>query len=143
MKPGIRLVSTGPETTLLKHACRNGFWQLDRSFIIEVAKLCRYEVLPVASPFDALFSIIGTALGTNPKDTLAIIHQRLAHRPDEEHMSSALLEIDEAIQVIDLFDQAKFKDAQEIEEGRILGIPVSKEHDGTCGFLQVEVTRSP
>eukprot|EP00969_Alexandrium_andersonii_P046601 2044377-Alexandrium_andersonii.AAC.1 len=55
-------------------------------------------------------------LGTTDEETLKLVQKRLDKQRDDMEMTDALLQVDDAIQVIDKYDHDKLREAKQAAE---------------------------
>jgi hypothetical protein len=99
---------------LFELACRRAFWNLNRTFVMEVGLNRGIEVERGVSIFDTLFTVIrqGLGLADNEDQVMEFISLRLHVNSLKESFAESLLEIDEAIDVFDRDDHQKVKNEQ-------------------------------
>lgn len=98
--------------SLLKAGCRSAWWGMSRSAISE---LCTYFGIAVESGAglaDMCWTMAASALGGSDQELLDILHRRVARDSNNSIFSEALLEVDEALEVIDHMDTRKVQEAQ-------------------------------
>lgn len=111
-KPGIRMFLSGSEDTIARVACRAAWWNLPRSSLVLFARALGLDVASSATLFDLLWALIESQLQLTPEETLSLCHLRVARENDDEEISSALLQVDEAVAVMDRNDIDRVKQAQ-------------------------------
>lgn len=108
----IRLCEEGLEDTLERVAPRAGWWSLPRTTLCDFAKELGIVVDSGIPLFDVLWALVEGCLGTSAAETLAIYHRKLARGNTSEEITSALLQVDEAIQVMDKHDFDRVTEAK-------------------------------
>ena len=111
--PAVRLFVTGEERPLLQLAAEQAWWGLDTQELHTVAdgnKIARPADL---SEFSLLFEMTKTILKKGDAEVLEILKQRLVEKQPDDEFEDALLELDEAHQVIDQNDVKEITAAQQ------------------------------
>jgi hypothetical protein len=88
------------------------FFDLNRATLEQLAALLGYEVLAGASLFDVLFGLVVFVLGCDENVAIQIVHKRLANIASDTDVTSALLEIDEAANLLEQNDVTVLRDEQ-------------------------------
>ena len=99
-----RLFVTDQERPLTKLAAEQAWWDLDTTDLKHVASGCKLAVSAGASEFMLLFEMTSEVLGTDDDGTLKVLLQRLEQAQPDETFMDALMELDEAQQVVDQRD---------------------------------------
>jgi hypothetical protein len=99
--PAIRIFRDGIVESVMGVACRNAFWLLPRSVIVEYATYFKIAVPAGSSLFEVLCCVIGSYLDLNEVEALRYVHMRMVSLARSTRFSTELLEIDEALEVLD------------------------------------------
>jgi hypothetical protein len=98
--------------TLLRLACKAAFWELPRTVLATVASSLRLAIPSGATLFELLWALVETQIGGEPDAILAICHRRLTRENRQKQTMDALMEVDEAVEVMDKYDVKRVKDSQ-------------------------------
>ena len=90
----------------------HAWWQEERAFLEQLGPHLGIVITKCLSLFDILWLLTQGLLKVNDERTLEIIYTRLAASAAHVPHMEALLEIDEAIQVMDIMDQKRVRDSQ-------------------------------
>ena len=108
--PAIRPFVDGPQGTFLEVACRQCWWNLGFSIIEQYATKLMADYAPGPKTlFDLLWQTVQKVLKLSDDDTLSIVHRRVAKQEPRE-ASTALLQVDEALEVLEETDVRLVKD---------------------------------
>lgn len=103
LSPGIRPFLVGHVGPWVELACRQAFWNLPRSTIYDYARHFKIEAPSGASLFELLWCFIDQVLHLSEEATLEIVHRRVASQQQSD-ASQALLQVDEALEVLEHMD---------------------------------------
>ena len=103
----------------MKIAARSAFFSLSKGFLEELVKNKAKDIDLSKHIFDIIYQLVITYLAVTPEEALVICRQRLAAPLlDDQPELDALLEVDEAVAVLDKYDVPKVHDAQKAAESR-------------------------
>jgi len=109
--------------SIMQLACRKAFWSLSKTVIKGLAEAKGISIESSATLFETLFAVIQDQLGTDDEATLVHVGQRLTAGEISSQFSEALLDIDEAAEVLETYDVRKVtqaqQDAREHESARL------------------------
>jgi hypothetical protein len=106
--PSIRLFMEGSVESVLKVACRNAFWLLPKTDIEVFADYFSIFLPKGLSLVEVLTKVIKDTLKCNDQELFEYLGKRLSNLDNETVFSEALLDIDEAMEVVDRVDQEAF-----------------------------------
>lgn len=113
LEPGLRLfVDSGGFGTLPEVCCRAAFWGMSRASIVEFAKELHISIESGSDLFAVLWKVTQGVLGISDEDTLELVHKRVARDSNETPLTDALMELDEAVSVLDKHDMDMVKERQ-------------------------------
>jgi len=103
-------IAIGELAALVQIAARQACWHLGASTLYMLAKASDIEMPAGMSLFDAVCQLVQQVLGASDVETLEVVAARLA--ASNEEWSNELLELDEAIDLLDHDDKADCKQQQ-------------------------------
>lgn len=112
LPPAIRAFVTSensPEDSLLKVCAREGFFDLPRNVLLQLATFLEVTIPGGASLLDVVWALSTHLLGGDEASTLTVCGRRLAVLERQELWSEELEQMDEAIEVLDQNDRKKAK----------------------------------
>lgn len=110
---GIRMfVGDSGDSSFAELACKCGWWSMSRTSIAAFAKELHVPVEPGANLFELLWATISHTLGSDDEETLSLCHLRVARSARQTGHSEAILEVEEATELLDKYDADKLKEAQ-------------------------------
>lgn len=112
LTPAIRFFKEGPIEPVHKLACRAAFWSLSRPVIIDIAKYLGVGLPDGSGLLDVLTTMAVSVLGVSQEEALYIVHQRVVPLTDATAFSDALMQVDEAAQLLDSNDLEEFSREQ-------------------------------
>ena len=101
----------GEVSDFKKLAAKNAFWKVAAGDVAG-AYATEGKALDTSSEFSTLFSAVQGELDTSKADTMEILSQRFARFDEEQEFAAELAEVDEAVQVLEHFDQEKVPEQQ-------------------------------
>ncbi len=104
---------------VLRLAASCAFWNLSKTEIVDVCKLGGVAVPAASSLFDVLSNAVSNCLATGEEETLKILSQRLADNEAVNSFTEAILEVDEAAEVLEKSDQESLADEQKQARSRL------------------------
>lgn len=107
--PRIRLFAEGPFESLLVVAAKRAFWTLPRSLLQDIASDQGIDIGQATNAFETVAALSSSILGCDQATATRVCHQRLLLLDQETAYSRDLLEIDEAIEVLDKNDHKTVK----------------------------------
>lgn len=107
------VVTVGP-SPLLHIAAHCAFWKLPKGVVVDCGKLVGAVVAASASLCQVLVQVVMKILGKSESQALDIVSQRLAANDDSQSFVEALLEIDEAAEVMDKQDLEQLTSEQKL-----------------------------
>lgn len=118
--PGVRAIVDKFGKQSLQHAgCRCAWWSLSRSTVADLAALFKIPFESGASLADLLWALAKDTLKLDDEHTLDTLYSRVARDSSDSEVASELLQLDEALEVVDHLDCRKVHDAQkEVKSGR-------------------------
>ncbi len=131
LPPAVRLFQDGPADKLENIASRAAWWNLPRSTLAHFAKDLGIATESAPSEFDLVWALAEGTLKTTHAQTLDICHRRVARGNDNEAVMDAILEVDEAVQVLDRHDFERVKDAKKHTEYVRANVTEFKSHYST------------
>ncbi len=117
-QPAVRLFLRGPVEELKVIATRCAFFNLPKSLLETFVKATGLDVDLSLQTFDIIFQIVVQVLKVSEEEALVVCQRRLAKPHDDEPTLDALMEVDEAVKVLDKHDFAKVADAQKAAEAK-------------------------
>ena len=108
------VIQEGPGPALVVVA-REAFFSMTKTQVLDFAKLLPLATQPGDKLCDVLFAVVKKLCKCSDAEALALISKRLAVNDVSASFAEALLEIDEAAQVMDKADVKLLKQAQEKE----------------------------
>ena len=75
--PALRLFKKGPWHSLLQHAANNGFYQLERSVLEDIASLKGLEVRAGICKTELLFELVSDVTGKSAEDVFDFMYEKL------------------------------------------------------------------
>ena len=103
--------------TLLIETQIQAFWHLGKGVVESTANIVGITVSRATTLFDTLWHVIKTNLSVSDDKCLEIISQRF-ESPTDEMANGAILDVDEAVQVLDKDDVDEMKGEQKAEQKR-------------------------
>ena len=113
---GIRMFADAL-TTILPLASRKAFWRIGRVTLVDIAFYIRCPLSCESNLVAVLIDIIQKVLKIGIKETMIIIRQRLAFYSSCEQFGAQLLEVDEAINVLEYHDHEAVKQEKQHTAG--------------------------
>lgn len=113
LRPALRLFLTSPEEPLVRVAARSAWWSLDLSILRTIAADQGFGLGPGLDLFETCLAMVRLALGINDEAALAILSQRMAQPSEPTELVQELLQIDEAVQVLDRNDVQSLRREQQ------------------------------
>ena len=129
LNPAVRPVRDGDEGTFMEIACRQVWWQMSFLQISKLAKHMMKNYEACGNLFETLWQVVQKTLRTSDEQTLELVHKRVARQvvPDA---SSALLDVDEALEVLESQDQLLIKQEQGTVTNELLEQKTFESHYG-------------
>ena len=119
MSPAIRPFAASVQAPFFELATRSAWWSCGPVCVKDYAKLAKVDIPMGADLFDMLYAWCTLHLKLSQDDALAVIYQRIAELNPVTDASNAILEIDEALEVVEEHDVQHFKDEQKhVEQTR-------------------------
>jgi hypothetical protein len=110
--PGIRLFAEGPFEPVLSAVVRKAFFGLSMSYLKDLAEHLGIDVSGGKCLFELLVAMLQSILNIDELEATRLTHQRLIRWTESTQWGSELLEIDEAIEVLDRNDHKVVRDEQ-------------------------------
>lgn len=124
LTPAILLRLTRGPMHVLEIACYNAWWLMSRTVVTRFAALKQAAVDSGASLFEALLSVTKQILHFDDEQALDLVCKRLPAEWNATHYSERLLELDQALEVIDINDREEVKATQKQAESKLDDIGV-------------------
>ena len=112
LTPGVKLFRLGPPSSIFTLACRSAFWNLSRTLIVKWAMEEDIVCDSSMSLFEVLMYVLLEHLKLPESDVLDIVSKRLHIHDLASHFAPALLDLDEALEVLEKDDQRKVTEEQ-------------------------------
>ena len=106
--------------SLAQVARRAAWWSMPKTSIESFAAELGIDLPCKSSLFEVLWHTIKGLLKTPDEETLAIVHKRLSSQYDDMELTDALLQIDEAVEVMDKHDHDKVQEAKHQAENKLV-----------------------
>lgn len=107
--PGLRMFQQGGVKSLVAIGAENAFWDFGKATLVNIARTMNIEIRAGASLVDILFDIVCQVLDISGEAAI----QTVSRRHNIDHLSAnyhpAILEVDEALQCLDMNDHKDFK----------------------------------
>ena len=127
MQPGVRAFVDSPGP-LLEVATKAAWWDMSRTDICEYAKEFAVELAPGANMCDILWAFC-MKLGFSDEQSLTIVHKRVATDQQQDDVTATLLELDEAVEVLDRQDEHEISTSQkQAQERRVATAALKSEY---------------
>ena len=97
----------GEPVNLLDAAASHAFWRLDNTFLHKLAKRFKIHVPDGSSLFGTILKMTMSILKLSEEAAMEIVTLRPASSTRDGKSTSDLLQCDEAMEVLDVFDLAK------------------------------------
>lgn len=111
--PGVRMfVDAGGFGTLAETGCKAAFWDMSRTSILSYAKELGVALESGGDLFDTFWCVVQSDLKLTDDQVLQYVAKRVARGNSQEPIADALLQVDEAVQVLDRHDQDKMEQRQ-------------------------------
>jgi hypothetical protein len=111
-KIGIRLFRDSDIEPILRVCARQAWWAVPRHTLEDIATNQKVHAGSGCSLFSLVFALTKKVLGLDDASTCTILQSRMARMKDTGNWSDAIMEIDEAVQVLDENDREEVTKAQ-------------------------------
>ena len=112
--PAIRLFKNGPFESVPKLACRDGWWLLTKDTILEAASAEGVEVPPASTTMQAIATTGMSLLKCGAQEAMGCAQMRLANLKDSNRWCKELLQVDEAMELLDRDEYQMMTDRQKV-----------------------------
>ena len=114
----VRAVKASEELPILEVAAKAAWFNLDAAFIRRACVHEQIDLQDCSSTFEVLMQATMAVLGISEQEALDICYKRVANLKGKAAFSNQLLQVDEAMQVMDKCDLDAFKREQEAVQTR-------------------------
>lgn len=110
--PQVRLFQDGAPRSVLQFAAENGFWNMGKAILGEVAKKYNIDTGAGSDLFGVVFSMAKHITQKEDDEVCRMCHKRLVHIDAASEFSDELLSVDAAVEVMDYYDHQVISDEQ-------------------------------
>eukprot|EP00969_Alexandrium_andersonii_P145153 6418640-Alexandrium_andersonii.AAC.1 len=104
LAPGIRPFLDGPFKPVLQVCAENAFWQLPRLSLVDLCRFLDVEVGDGWKTYDLVYHLCKFILKKSDGEVVDVCHQRLVEMNDDADFAQELLQIDAAVECLDMHD---------------------------------------
>lgn len=109
--PSLCLIVDGPVESFIRVGCRMAFWKMSRAEVDRHAKQHGYHYPSTLSLFGLIFRLSQEVMGGGVDEALDSLYVRVAEGEDlETELETALLELDDVLDVVDHMDLGRYKE---------------------------------